>query len=433
MRFRRFFPAILFLLASPLQARIWTVEADGSGDAPTIQAAIDSASSGDEVSVQPGTYLENIDFLGKDLWVHGAMGPAATVIDGGDRDSSVVTIQSGETRAARLEGFTIRGGKGQGTTSIFKQGGGIFVWDASPELIGNTVIDNSAVGWGGGISLRSTTYGPPVQHPLVRGNRFENNWAGVGGGAIHVGEVEAEVYDNIFVGNETDKDGGAIYMDVSWRGGFHVRGNQFWENVAEGHGGAIAYGIGRLEPLLVEWNLFVRNEARGTTGPWGTGSGGAISILGDGGIIRNNTFAGNVATGGEGCTGGAILVSSEIGIMTIENNLFYGQAGCAMTCRIHAIFGTGGADGAEVRHNLFWQNSPGDIITPDDCSFGVVEDNFFEDPLLCGPEMDNYTVGVDSPALSASPIIGVWLNPGCGPGVPIESSTWGRLKLRFRD
>ena len=46
----------LFLLAASADARTWRITPDGSGDAPHLNAAMDSATAGDTVLVAPGEY-----------------------------------------------------------------------------------------------------------------------------------------------------------------------------------------------------------------------------------------------------------------------------------------------------------------------------------------------------------------------------------------
>src|SRR5262245_61956706 len=48
----------------------------------SIQQAIDSSHTGDNVLVAPGTYLENIDFHGHAVTLRSLSGPDVTFIDG---------------------------------------------------------------------------------------------------------------------------------------------------------------------------------------------------------------------------------------------------------------------------------------------------------------------------------------------------------------
>jgi len=57
-------------------------------DQPTIQAGINAAVNGDTVLVAPGTYVENIDFVGKAITLRSKFGPDVTVIDGGGEPRS---------------------------------------------------------------------------------------------------------------------------------------------------------------------------------------------------------------------------------------------------------------------------------------------------------------------------------------------------------
>ncbi len=61
MRLFMFAVMFSFLYASDAYPRTWYVRTDGTGDAPTIQAALDSAQAGDTVLVGSGIHqVENM-------------------------------------------------------------------------------------------------------------------------------------------------------------------------------------------------------------------------------------------------------------------------------------------------------------------------------------------------------------------------------------
>ncbi|MHC4557075.1 MAG: hypothetical protein ACYS80_07190 [Planctomycetota bacterium] len=112
------------------------------GGYPTIQQAIQASNNGDTVIVNPGTYLEHINFRGKNIVVTSTDPDdpevvAATIIDGGGQ-GSVVKFENGETSEAVLTGFTITGGYGTAVAEIANYvfwGGGIFCNGSSPTTI----------------------------------------------------------------------------------------------------------------------------------------------------------------------------------------------------------------------------------------------------------------------------------------------------------
>ena len=104
------------------------------GQYPTIQAAIDAASDNDIVLVAPGTYAENIDFLGKAIQVTSSEGKDQTLIDGGQM-GSVVTFHNVEGPDSVLDGFTITNGSGVDPTGYgYYYGGGIHCSSSSPRI-----------------------------------------------------------------------------------------------------------------------------------------------------------------------------------------------------------------------------------------------------------------------------------------------------------
>ena len=142
-------------------------------DYSTIQQCIDVAEGGDTCLVSPGTYVENINFIGKEIEVRSEQGAGVTVIDG-NRAGSVVTFDSMEGEEAVLDGFTIRNGDAD-------HGGGILCASISnPTIVNCTITRNRAVGGGGILCV----YG---SDPLIANCTIKDNHAvdeGGGGGIV---------------------------------------------------------------------------------------------------------------------------------------------------------------------------------------------------------------------------------------------------------
>lgn len=140
---------------------------------PTIGAAIVAASDGDTIEVAPGTYAENIDFLGKSVRVYAPSG--ATIAGTG---GAVVVFIRGEDATSELVGFTITGGTGVDIGGV-TYGGGVYCLDASPTIVDCRFTDNTA-SEGGGVYA-----GGSLSEPEIRRCIFENNTAD-SGSAIHL-------------------------------------------------------------------------------------------------------------------------------------------------------------------------------------------------------------------------------------------------------
>ena len=196
-------------------------------DYPTIQEGIDASNDGDTVLVQPGTYVENINFNGHNI-VLGSLflttGDTTyiseTVIDG-DSAGSVVIFESGEDSTAVITGFTIQNGYAQ-------DGGGIYCMEANPIIKYNYIIQNVDDRYGGGIYCYISN--PSVErnnisnnngsgifcnnnsHPLICSNIFDGN---SGGGVRCKTRSNPVICHNMIINNTTYYNGGGIYCDVS--------------------------------------------------------------------------------------------------------------------------------------------------------------------------------------------------------------------------
>jgi parallel beta-helix repeat protein len=97
----------------------------------TIKKGIDAVEDGNVVLVYPGLYLEEINFLGKQLTVHGvAISPAGVPVLW-NPDDFVVSFYSGEGRDSILKNFIIK--------DSFM---GVFIADSSPTISNLTIVGN---------------------------------------------------------------------------------------------------------------------------------------------------------------------------------------------------------------------------------------------------------------------------------------------------
>jgi len=196
------FVFILVLLSSFLNSTIINVPIDQ----PTIQAGIDASTNTDTVLVQPGTYVENINYNGKLITIgslylttQDTTYISTTIIDGNE-SGSVVTFNSDEDSTAVLCGFTITNGL---VFSLESFGGGIYCYESSPTLTSLIISDNSALDSGGGIYCYKSS--PTLSSLEVSGNTT------VLGGGIYNDESNPSLENVTIFGNYAASSGGGIY------------------------------------------------------------------------------------------------------------------------------------------------------------------------------------------------------------------------------
>jgi hypothetical protein len=149
--------AVLFGALSSAAARTWFVAADGSGDAPTIEAAVDSSSAGDVILVGPGIhYVAKFDgavLMKPFTTLVSNAGPTVTFLRRGASYPPAQPSLVGAQDGCVISGFSMEGGV---SSAIGVSGDGVEV--------SNNII-NSANG-GVGILVNGTA---SIHHNLIYG------------------------------------------------------------------------------------------------------------------------------------------------------------------------------------------------------------------------------------------------------------------------
>jgi uncharacterized repeat protein (TIGR01451 family) len=224
-------------------AAVWYIDGDvpSSGDGTswaqafkTIQEGIDASASADTVLVHPNTYIENINFNGKNITVKSTDGAEKTVIDGNKSDS-VVKFVNGENATAVLDGFTITNGTGtletpSGGVSGRTHGGGIWVYNDSSPTLKNLIVTGNDGNHGGGIGTW-TNSSPHIENVLLTNNT--SSWCSLGcwydsnpklfnvtiadnnGCGLWIDGSHPEITNSILWNNISDKEKEVIFFSSS--------------------------------------------------------------------------------------------------------------------------------------------------------------------------------------------------------------------------
>ncbi|MHC4361042.1 MAG: right-handed parallel beta-helix repeat-containing protein, partial [Planctomycetota bacterium] len=301
------FAITCLLLAFQCSAEIIVVEPDGSGDQPTIQAAIDAAYEGDEVVLSIGTYTgdgnRDIDPNGKAVTIRSTNPDdpnivASTVIDCNSNwpdEHRGFYFHSGEDNNSILDGLTIKNGDARWTldgNDLLIDGGGILVKNSSP-IIRNCLFSNNTArsfgvegahqGCGGGICCYNNA------NALITNCTFVSNNSDNAGAGIASCSSSPTISNCTINNNSSAAQGGGI--SCTGNGNPLIVNCTITNNFAD-HLGA---GIFCFRSNLTILNCMISGNSAGN-GAYGNGHGGGIAIEESNPVIKNCEVVGNYAS-----------------------------------------------------------------------------------------------------------------------------------------
>jgi hypothetical protein len=389
--------ASLLLAASSVLARTWYIQPDGSGDAPTIQAGIDSAWIGDIVELSAGIYRgtgnRDIEYFQKPITVRSATGdPWGCIIDCEGTEDNLhrgFCFGHDELPLSVLEGVCV-------TNGVNYWGGGIRCRNSSPTIQNCVLLGNTAIGSmgseGGGLHCFG---GLPVIRQCVFKDNTADGPSGGGGGAACVGYTNVLIEQCVFDGNiAVGGRGGGVA--VAWQDCRPViRDCAFYGNRADVEGGAIWCGSSTTVGFSLEGSTLVGNAAPTGAGIfYRVGSGGAEPPVVERSLLAFNTMG-------------------------------------------SAIYCLGASAVVEIRCTDIIGNDGGDWVGSIASQYGV-NGNFTADPLFCGAGIGDFSLASTSPCLPGQhpdgydcDLIGAF-GEGCSGTTAVEQTTWGGIKRMFR-
>jgi len=357
----------------------------------SIQDAIDAASDGETVLVGDGTYVENINFLGKAITVTSVNGAATTIIDGNAIDR-VVTFNNGEEADSILQKFTIQNGY-----AINSNGGGILCSDSSPTII-NCIIDDNRAAWGGGIYCTNSS-------PVITNCTISNNYTYTSGGGIYCCYTSSPIITNCNINDNVAKSAGGGFYIITSSSPVIDKCNISLNVCLFSYGGGICCSDS--SPTITNCNIDRNNNNDKGGGRYGGGisiSGESLAVITNCTVTRNRAVHwGSIDYG----SGGGIYCNSSLSVTitncTISDNYAFTWGGgiwadSNKTEVINSIIcnNTNFASGGFPYREIY--GPP--VVTYSDILTGYAgEGNIMADPLFVGG--GDYHLTADSPCINA--------------------------------
>ncbi|MFZ1753801.1 MAG: hypothetical protein WBO46_07795 [Caldilineaceae bacterium] len=258
-------------------------------------------------------------------------------------NSDVVVASNGVSRATRLDGVIVTGGKGG-------NGAGMNNQNSSSPTVANVIFwGNHAGSHGGGMYNNNSS-------PLLRDVVFMNNQAGRGGGIANLASSSPVLVNVTFTGNRVVNQGGGMHSVNSTSTLWNV---SFFGNHADGEGGGMNNDMGDASLTNV---VFVGNTTATTVG------GGMTNVNGGTLILTNLTFVDNRSTD----SGGAMYNYNTT--PAIRNTIFWNNGGSESGSQINGkpegirnslIQGDSNTDGGNLDGTLE-SNNPRFVRQPSD-------------------------------------------------------------------
>ena len=282
-------------------------ETDGGLRVPADYAlpsyAVGAGQDGDVVCVAPGTYIDNIDFGGDDVWLIGVGGPEVTILQGAGDQGPVVSFDTRESAGAVVSGFTITGGDDP-------VGSGVYIRGAHPTLenliiTGNTCTNSTGACWGTGVYAEDSDF--TMSNVTVSGNSQMSTYSyypynyGAGVALVRSSPV---IRDSVLADNDVDFPANTYY-GVGAGAGLYVNSGDpdlarvtISGNVIHKNGTIYAYGVGLYLYASKGWyeNVAIVDNSSNVYAVYGAGA-----FIGDysAPVFQNSVMANNVSGGVE--------------------------------------------------------------------------------------------------------------------------------------